>query len=89
VALRAPLLVAGLMVAVAVIVSHGVLQRLSLAQERHLSELAATYLDGLATALQPVAVRRDVWEAFDVLDRAGRGRWLGSDAASSSVPRSP
>jgi two-component system OmpR family sensor kinase len=69
-ALRVPLLAAGLVIAVAVVVSHGVLERLARDQQRHLSELAATYLDGLATALQPAAVRRDVWEAFDVLDRA-------------------
>jgi len=73
-ALRVPLIVAGLMVAVAAVTSQGVLGRLARDQERHLAELSAAYLDGLATALQPAAVRRDVWEAFDALDRA-RGRY--------------
>jgi signal transduction histidine kinase len=69
-----PLLVAALMVAVAAVIGQGVLHRLARDQERHLAELSAAYLDGLATALQPAAVRRDVWEAFDALDRA-RGRY--------------
>ena len=73
-ALRVPLLVAALMVGAAIVLSQGVLQRLARDQERHLSELSAAYLDGLATAIQPAAVRRDVWEAFDTLDRA-RGRY--------------
>lgn len=74
VALRVPLLVAGLMIAVAAVLSQSVLQRLSRDQERHLTQLSAAYLDGLATALQPAAVRGDVWEAFDALDRAS-GRY--------------
>lgn len=73
-AVRVPLLVAALMVGVAVVLSQSVLGRLSRDQERHLAELSAAYLDGLATALQPAAVRRDVWEAFDALDRT-RGRY--------------
>lgn len=73
-ALRVPVLVALLMIAAAAVLSQGVLQRLSRDQERHLAELSAAYLDGLATALQPAAIRRDVWETFDALDRA-RGRY--------------
>jgi two-component system OmpR family sensor kinase len=73
-ALRVPLLVAALMVGVAAVLSQGVLHRLARDQERHLAELSAAYLDGLITALQPAAIRRDVWEAFEALDRA-RGRY--------------
>lgn len=73
-ALRVPVLVSLLMIAAAAVLSQGVLQRLSRDQERHLGELSAAYLDGLATALQPAAIRRDVWETFDALDRA-QGRY--------------
>lgn len=69
-ALRVPVLVSLLMIAAAAVLSQGALQRLSRDQERHLAELSAANLDGLATALQPAAIRRDVWETFDALDRA-------------------
>jgi hypothetical protein len=39
-------------------------------QERQLRELAALYFDGLSVAVLPAALRNDVWEAFDALDRA-------------------
>lgn len=74
-ALRVPLLAAALMVAVALAASQVVLIRLARDQESHLAQLASTYLDGLATAVLPAAIRQDTWEAFDALDRA-RGRAL-------------
>jgi signal transduction histidine kinase len=68
--LKVPLLVAFLMVSVAVLVSHVVLQRLAEDQEANLQQLTESYLDGLSTALMPNVLRHDIWETFDVLDRA-------------------
>jgi signal transduction histidine kinase len=70
-AVKVPLLLASLMVVVAAGISKAVLYRLYTTQQAHFKELNATYLEGLATALQPTLVRRDPWEAFDILDRAG------------------
>ncbi|KAB0264209.1 HAMP domain-containing histidine kinase [Microvirga brassicacearum] len=58
------------MAAVAVFISERVLTRLQEAQTRHLGDLAAVYLDGLAPALVAPVVREDVWEVFDIVDRA-------------------
>jgi signal transduction histidine kinase len=67
---RVPLLVAVLLVAVSVVVSQVVLARLAAEQQRRLAGLADAYLDGVSAALHAALVRRDVWEAFDVVDRA-------------------
>jgi signal transduction histidine kinase len=67
---RVPLLVAALLVAVSVVASQIVLARLAAEQQRRLAGLADAYLDGVAAALHAALVRRDVWEAFDVVDRA-------------------
>jgi signal transduction histidine kinase len=75
-AVRVPLVVAALMIAVSVVIGQVVLHRLSRDQERHIADLAAAYLDGVATAVLPAAIRRDVWEAYDALDR-GRARYQG------------
>ncbi|NKE43445.1 HAMP domain-containing histidine kinase [Roseomonas frigidaquae] len=69
-AVRVPLIVAALVAGVALATGQAVLSRLARDQERHLSELASAFLDGLATAVQPAAARADIWEAFDALDRA-------------------
>ena len=69
-ALRVPLLAAAFMVAVAVVISNVVLQRLAADQRTALHELTESYLDGLSTALLPSVIRRDIWETFDVLDRS-------------------
>jgi signal transduction histidine kinase len=74
--LKVPILVAGLMVAVSIVVSNIVLRRLAQDQETHLHQLTASYLDGLSTAVLPYVIRRDVWETFDILDRA-RDRYTG------------
>jgi signal transduction histidine kinase len=58
------------MAAVAVFISERVLTRLQEAQTRHLGDLATVYLDGLAPALVAPVVREDVWEVFDIVDRA-------------------
>ena len=72
------------MIAIAVGISNIVLKRLSDMQEEHLRQLTAAYLDGLSTALQPFVIRRDVWETFDVLDRA-RARYAGVRAKYAIV----
>jgi signal transduction histidine kinase len=74
--LKVPLLVAFLMVAVALLASQVVLQRLAEDQEINLRQLTQSYLDGLSTALLPTVLRRDIWETFDILDRA-RDRYRG------------
>jgi hypothetical protein len=74
--LKVPLLAAGLMIGVAVVISQIVLHRLEADQENSLRQLTAAYLDGLSAAVLPAATRADVWEAFDALDRA-RGRYTG------------
>jgi signal transduction histidine kinase len=82
--LKVPMLVAGLMVAVSVAMSNIVLRRLVQDQETHLQELADSYLDGLSTAVLPYVIRRDVWETFDILDRA-RDRYTGVKARFTIV----
>lgn len=81
---KLPLLAAALTVAVAVIISNLVLNRLSADQTANLRELSDAYLDGLSTALLPYVQRKDVWESFDVLDRA-RDRYSGVQARTSLV----
>jgi signal transduction histidine kinase len=82
--LSVPALVAGLTVAVAVVISNVALQRLAADQEANLRQLAESYLDGLSTALLPHVFRRDVWETFDVLDLA-RERYTGVRARYTLV----
>ena len=76
---KVPLLVAGLMIAVAVVISQTVLSHLARDQEDKLSLLTDAYLDGISAAVLPAVIRADVWEAFDVLDRA-RGQYSGVKA---------
>jgi signal transduction histidine kinase len=73
---KVPVLVATLVIVVAVGVSKVVLSRLSDTQAENLQQLGDAYLDGLSTALQLPLGRQDIWEAFDVLDRA-RTRYQG------------
>lgn len=67
---KVPIVVTAFMAVVATIVSLQVLGRLRDAQDRHLADLATSYLDGLAVALSDAVEREDVWETFDVLDRS-------------------
>jgi len=69
-AVRLPLLVAGMMVVVGVVASERVLARLQAAQERQLGDLTEAYLDGLSSSLLDPVLRGDPWEVFDILDRA-------------------
>jgi signal transduction histidine kinase len=86
-AVRVPLLVAGLLVAVSIVASQVVLARLAAEQERRLSGLADAYLQGVSAALVPALIRRDVWEAFDAVDRArARFQALPLIAAAALLP---
>ncbi len=67
-----PLIVALLMVTIGTLISHQVLRRLEQSQTQNLTGLSNTYLDGLSAALLPSVLRADVWEVFDVLDRASQ-----------------
>lgn len=97
-AFKIPLLVVILMSIVGAAASAVVLKRLEADQEGYLRNLSASLLDGVALAAAPHIVRRDVWETFDVLDRAARegGRvrptWLtavlpDNTVLASSEPR--
>ena len=77
--LKVPMLVATLTIAVALVVSNLLLGRLADDQEQNLRQLTGAYLDGLSTALLPNVPRHDIWETFDVLDRA-RQRYAGINA---------
>jgi signal transduction histidine kinase len=81
---KVPLLVATLMIAVALVISNIVLDRLAHDQKTNLAQLAGAYLDGLSTALLPYVQRKDIWESFDVLDRA-RNRYQGLNTRYSLV----
>src|SRR5271169_454253 len=83
-ALKVPLLVSGLMVGVAVMISQVVLSRLIDDQENNLRLLTNAYLDGLSAAVLPAVTRADTWEAFDVLDRARR-QYAGVEARYAIV----
>lgn len=69
---RVPLIAAGMMVLVGVVASQQVMATLGTVQEERLRELARLHVDGLAIALGPAVLRRDVWEVYDTLDRAGQ-----------------
>ncbi|MGF1659435.1 MAG: sensor histidine kinase [Rubrimonas sp.] len=89
-ALRAPLLAAGLMVLVGFVASQQVLSALSRAQEARLAELARLHVDGLSVALGPAVLRRDVWEVYDTLDRAANaqeGRRMRMTAVADETGR--
>lgn len=70
---KVPLLAAAMTVAVAAVISQVVLGRISDNQEQNLARLAGAYLDGLSTAVAPHLLRKDIWETYDVLDRARQG----------------
>ena len=72
-AVRAPLVVALLMIGIAAAISKVVLDRLARDQAQSFRQLTGAYLDGLSTALHSPVIRQEPWEAFDVLDRARRG----------------
>lgn len=79
IAWRAPIILAVFMLLVAAGISKVVLTQLTQTQTRHFAQLSDAYLEGLSTALMPHVIRRDPWEAFDILDRAGE-RYTGMHA---------
>jgi signal transduction histidine kinase len=75
-AVKVPVLAAGLMITVATTISYVVLWRFVQHQESNLELLASTYLDGVSATVLPAITREDVWEVYDTLDRARR-RYAG------------
>lgn len=70
VTVRVPLITAALMIILALVASQGVLGALGRVQDARLSETARLHVEGLAVALGPSVLRQDVWEVYDILDRA-------------------
>ncbi|MCY1127119.1 HAMP domain-containing sensor histidine kinase [Frigidibacter sp. RF13] len=65
-----PLITAALMIVLALVASQSVLGALGRVQDARLSETARLHVEGLAVALGPSVLRQDVWEVYDILDRA-------------------
>lgn len=70
VTLRVPLVTATLMILLGLVASQGVLTALRHVQDARLVETARLHLDGLSVALGPFVLRQDVWEVYDILERA-------------------
>jgi signal transduction histidine kinase len=77
---KLPLIAAGLMILVGLAASHQVFSTLTRMQDDRLREIARLHMGGLAVALGPSVLRRDVWEVFDTLDRAMGDRALSTRA---------
>ena len=73
VTLRVPLITAALMILLGLVASQGVLSALGRVQDARLSETARLHVEGLSVALGPSVLRQDVWEVYDILDRARAG----------------
>jgi signal transduction histidine kinase len=82
--LRVPVVVAGMMILVSLVVSERAISQFDTSQTRHFVELGNAYLDGMAPAVVPAVVREDVWEVFDVLDRS-RGLYRGLELIQTVV----
>ncbi len=67
---RVPPVAAGLMVALRLLASQGVLAILGAVQDARLREAERLHIEGLSVALGPFVLRQDVWEVYDTLDRA-------------------
>lgn len=85
-AIKVPLIVATLMIAVSVAVTFQVFARLVETQERTLADLTEAYLDGLSSSLLPHVQRDDNWEVFDNLERS-RALYQGMRVATVIVVR--
>ncbi|SIN76554.1 sensor histidine kinase [Vannielia litorea] len=70
VTIRVALATACLMVLLGLVASQQVLSTLARLQSARLQEFARLHVEGLAVALGPFALHRDVWEVYDTLDRA-------------------
>ena len=73
VTVRVPLITAALMILMGVMASQSVLSTLGRVQDARLSETARLHVEGLSVALGPSVLRQDVWEVYDILDRARAG----------------
>jgi signal transduction histidine kinase len=72
--LRVPLFAAILMILIGVIASQQVLATLSRVQDARLRELAELHVESLSVALGPHVLRQDIWEVYDILQRASGER---------------
>ncbi len=70
VTLRVPLVTATLMIVLGLVASQGVLTALQRVQDSRLVETAQLHVEGLSVALGPFVLRQDVWEVYDILERA-------------------
>ncbi|MCA0905462.1 HAMP domain-containing histidine kinase [Ruegeria marisrubri] len=59
-----------LMIVLGLVASQQVLSTLGRLQDERLREFARLHVEGLAVALGPFALHKDVWEIYDTLDRA-------------------
>jgi signal transduction histidine kinase len=75
------------MIVLSVVITNQVLAHLAQTQENHFQELTAAYLDGLSSSLIPPVLRDDIWETFDILDRA-RGLYQGLKITGTVVANS-
>jgi len=69
-AARLPIVSAAILGLVGLVASQAVMGALVEMQNRHLRETLTARIDALALALGPAVLREDVWETFDILDRA-------------------
>jgi len=72
VTLRLPFVVALLMLILGSAVSEVILRRLQHIQQQQLIDLTSSYLDGFAASLADPVLRKDSWEAFNILDSTRR-----------------
>lgn len=70
VTMRVPVVTATLMIVLGLVASQGVLTALQRVQDARLVETAQLHVEGLSVALGPFVLRQDVWEVYDILDRA-------------------
>ena len=68
--IRVAVATAVLMVLLGLVASQQVLSTLGRLQDARLQEYARLHVEGLAVALGPFALHKDVWEVYDTLDRA-------------------
>ncbi|RXT45883.1 hypothetical protein B6S44_27285, partial [Bosea sp. Tri-44] len=69
-AIKVPAVVALLLIIISAVLTNAVLSRLQQTQERHLRTVSTTHLNGLASVVVPYVMREDIWEIFDVIERA-------------------
>ncbi len=68
--IRVAVATAVLMVLLGLVASHQVPFTLGRLQDARLREYARLHVEGLAVALVPFALHKEVWEVYDMLDRA-------------------